>query len=140
MTQEHLNGWEQPVDAGRPQGTGAIDRSVLGEWLGGDDAAIDELLAVFRESVLAEQARMREAQSAGALDEYAAAAHRLRGAALSMGAPALAEIAGTLTAAARTGDAAACGNGLSMLETHVCLVTAEIPAAEPTNSGRSAEA
>ena len=54
-----------------PRGIPAIDRSVLGEWLAGDDTAIDELLAVFRDSVFAEQERMRDALALGDLNAYA---------------------------------------------------------------------
>jgi HPt (histidine-containing phosphotransfer) domain-containing protein len=85
-------------------GAPAIDRSVLGEWLADDDAAIDELLAVFRDSIRAEQTRMSEVLALGDLAEFANAAHRLRGAALSMGARMLAETAGNLYAAARADD------------------------------------
>jgi HPt (histidine-containing phosphotransfer) domain-containing protein len=123
-----------------PCGIPVIDRSVLGEWLAGDEAAIDELLAVFRDSVYAEQERMRDALAHGGLDEYAAAAHRLRGAALSMGASALAEVAGTLNAAAHALDGTACIDGLSVVETHICLVAAEIPLAAAETGGRSGEA
>jgi HPt (histidine-containing phosphotransfer) domain-containing protein len=124
---------------GSPHGIPAIDRSVLGEWLAGDEAAIDELLAVFRESIFAEQERMREALAHDALGEYAGAAHRLRGAALSMGAHALAKVAGTLNAAAQALDETACRDGLSVLETHVCLMAAEIPLAAVESGGRSQE-
>ena len=117
--------FETPDGAGRPKP--AIDRSVLGEWLDGDDAAINELLAVFRDSVFAEQAKMRDALVPGGLVEYASAAHRLRGAALSMGARALAEVAGTLSAAAIAQNEDACRVGLSLLETHIRLVANEIP-------------
>jgi HPt (histidine-containing phosphotransfer) domain-containing protein len=105
-----------------------IDRSVLGEWLAGDDIAIDELLAVFRDSVRAEQTRMNEMLALGNLREYASAAHRLRGAALAMGARALADTAGTLYAAARTGDAKACADGMAELAVRIRLMAAEIPA------------
>jgi HPt (histidine-containing phosphotransfer) domain-containing protein len=107
--------------------TPAIDRSVLGEWLADDDAAIDELLAVFRDSICAEFVKMRELLAVGRLDEYADAAHRLRGAALSMGARALAEFVGLLFTAARAEDGTACANGMAILETHVQLVVAEVP-------------
>jgi HPt (histidine-containing phosphotransfer) domain-containing protein len=113
----------------RAPGIPAIDRSVLGEWLAGDDAAIDELLIVFRDSIRAEQVRMSETLIAGDLDEYASAAHRLRGAALSMGARALADAVGTLYATARTGNDAACRDGQAMLETHVRRMLAEVPSA-----------
>ena len=109
-------------------GSPAIDRSVLGEWLAGDDAAIDELLAVFRDSVQAEFVRMRDLLALGQLNEYANAAHRMRGAALSMGARALAEFIGLLYAAARADDKGACVNGMPVLETHIQLMAAEVPA------------
>lgn len=119
------------------RGTPAIDRSVLGEWLAGDDAAINELLAVFRDSVCAEFARMREMLAEGLLDDYANAAHRLRGAALSMGARALAEFVGLLFTAARAQDGTACVNGMPALETHVRLVVAEVPADAGSRDGSS---
>jgi HPt (histidine-containing phosphotransfer) domain-containing protein len=124
------------VTQGSPDhGAAAIDRSVLGEWLAGDDAAIDELLAVFRDSVRAEQTRMHETLAAGDLDEYASAAHRLKGAALSMGARALAETAGTLYAAARGKDETACGDGMAGLDIFVSLVVAEVPVASGSKDG-----
>jgi HPt (histidine-containing phosphotransfer) domain-containing protein len=117
-----------PASSGRgSRGTPAIDRSVLGEWLADDDAAIDELLAVFRDSICAELVKLREVLALGRLDEYADSAHRLRGAALSMGARALAEFVGVLFKAARAQDEAACANGMAILETHVQLVVAEVP-------------
>jgi HPt (histidine-containing phosphotransfer) domain-containing protein len=109
------------------RGTPAIDRSVLGEWLADDDAAIDELLIVFRDSIRAEIINMREVLADGRLDAFADAAHRLRGAALSMGARALAEFVGLLFTAARAQDGVACANGMPILETHVQLVAAEVP-------------
>jgi HPt (histidine-containing phosphotransfer) domain-containing protein len=128
-----------PVEG--PMRTPVIDRSVLGEWLAGDDSAIDELLAVFRDSVGGEQTRMSEMLALGDLREFASAAHRLRGAALSMGARELAETAGTLYAAARTGDAEACAGGMAELAGRIRLMAAEIPAAaEATDDTTSAGA
>ena len=121
----------------RASGLPAIDRAVLGEWLDGDDAAINELLAVFRDSICAEQVRMRETQAAGDLVEYAAAAHRLRGAALSMGARGLADVAATLYAAAKAQDRAVCQDGLSILETHVRLMLAEVTPLPARRDGQS---
>jgi histidine phosphotransfer protein HptB len=109
----------------------AIDRSVLGEWLAGDDDAINELLAVFRDSACAEQLRMSELLTLGDLDEYGRSAHRLRGAALSMGAQGLGAIAGELHEAARTGNRVACGDGMAMLAMQIRLMVVEIPWATP---------
>jgi HPt (histidine-containing phosphotransfer) domain-containing protein len=111
--------------------TPAIDRSVLGEWLAEDNDAIDELLAVFRDSVRAEQVRMRDSLALGDLEEYRNAAHRLRGAALSMGARALANVAGTLEAAGRARDVDACAFGMPELDTQVRLMVAEVPPVAP---------
>ena len=76
----------------------AIDRSVLREWLGGDDAAIDGMLLVFRESALTEHARMITFLAESDMRGYTRAAHRLRGAALAMGAYELADAVGALEA------------------------------------------
>ena len=117
-----------PGSPGRGSGGGpAIDRSVLGEWLAGDDDAIDELLGVFRDSVCAEQQIMRDTLANGDLTEFANACHRLRGAALSMGARALGAISGTLYAAAKAQNAGACASGMAELERHVDQVVAEVP-------------
>jgi HPt (histidine-containing phosphotransfer) domain-containing protein len=124
-----------PPDRGM-RGIPAIDRSVLGEWLAGDKAAIDEFLVVFRDSVRAELARMHDVLDRGRLDEFAGAAHRLRGAALSMGARALADFVGRLFAAARAQDAKACVEGMRELEAQVRLMVAEVPeGAGPTGGG-----
>lgn len=62
------------------------------------------------------------------LVQFAHAAHRLRGAALSMGARALADFAGLLFTAALAKDRNACVEGIPMLATLVRLVEAEVPA------------
>lgn len=104
----------------------AIDRTVLGEWLDGDDAAINGLLELFYESIDAEVVRMQDLLALGVFDQFANAAHRLRGAALSMGARALANYAGLLFTAALAKDREACINGMPMLKSQVLLVEAEV--------------
>jgi HPt (histidine-containing phosphotransfer) domain-containing protein len=110
--------------SGRP----AIDRAVLGEWLDGDGAAINALLVLFYESICAEVVCMRDWLAQDELVQFANAAHRLRGAALSMGACALADVAGPLFTAALAKDRNACVAGMPVLATHVQLVEAEIRA------------
>lgn len=105
----------------------AIDRSVLGEWLGDDDTAIDELLAVFAGSIAGELNHMGDLFAANDLPAFAKAAHRLRGAALSMGARSLAAAAATLDAAARSGDAGAIAAGFPALRVQVDKAIAEVP-------------
>jgi HPt (histidine-containing phosphotransfer) domain-containing protein len=110
-------------------GSPAIDRTVLGHWLDGDDAAINALLGIFYESICADAVRMRDLLALDEPEQFAGAAHRLRGAALSMGARALADVAGLLFAAAQAKDRNACVNGMPVLETHVQLVADEVTAA-----------
>lgn len=94
----------------------AIDRSVLGEWVDGDEDAIDAMLAIFSESVRLEQGGMRGALERNDIGQYRHCAHRLRGAALAMGAKALGGKAAALETAARAGDFALCVSGMSELE------------------------
>jgi len=112
-------------------GVPAIDRTVLGAWLDGDDDAINGFLGLFYESVCAELDRMRDLLALDEFDQFANAAHRLRGAALSMGARSLADFAGLLFTAAVAKDRNACVNGMPVLATHVQLVEAEVPAKAP---------
>jgi HPt (histidine-containing phosphotransfer) domain-containing protein len=113
-------------------GTPAIDRAVLGEWLDGDNAAIDGLLGVFLDSICVEAAHMRNLLALDELDQFAGAAHRLRGAALSMGARTLADFVGRLFTAALAKDRNACINGMPTLATYVQLVEAEVPGYVPS--------
>ena len=114
-------------EASRTVSNRAVDRSILGEWLAGDDTAINELLAVFRDSALTEHQQMARALSGDDLIEFAKAAHRLRGVALSMGAHALGKLAGGLEAAGKAGDAIVCRDGMAGLETQMHLMVAEVP-------------
>jgi HPt (histidine-containing phosphotransfer) domain-containing protein len=112
-----------------------IDRSVLGEWFGGDAAAVNELLIVFRDSALTEHARMAEALVRDDLAEYARAAHRLRGVALSMGAHLLATVAAALDAAAKANDRATCWSGMARLEAQIERMVAEVPGSPRPHPG-----
>lgn len=127
-------GASAPPDRQTP-GSPAIDRAVLGEWLADDEAAINELLVVFRDSILADQIRLRDILVLGDLTECANAAHRLRGAALSMGAKALAEVAGQLYSAAKARNRTGCDEGIVTLDIHVRLMLAEVSPAEPPTDG-----
>ena len=108
----------------------AIDRSILGEWLGDDEAAVDLLLAEFRDSIHAEYAIMIAALGRGDMSEYGQAVHRLRGAALSMGANPLARAAAVLDIAARAKDPHGCREGISELETRLREMVEHVPCPE----------
>lgn len=114
------------TDQGEPVPV-AIDRAVLREWLGEDDAAIDELLGVFATSIATEFGRLSDQLLAGDLPAFARTAHRLRGAALSMGARELAAVAATLDHAARAGDAGNVRAGFPALRLQVDRAIAEVP-------------
>jgi HPt (histidine-containing phosphotransfer) domain-containing protein len=77
---------------------------------------------------------MRRLLAADEFDQFANVAHRLRGAALSMGAHALADFVGLLFTAALAGDRSACLDRMPMLATHVQRVAAEVPIG-PSASG-----
>ena len=64
--------------------------------------------------------------AAGDLAALAAAAHRLRGSALAVGARALSDAATILERAAKAGDRAACQDGLGPLAVEVQRARAEI--------------
>ena len=122
-----------PDDGSRP----IVDRSVLAEWLGDDDAAINALLLVFRDSICLEYNRLTDVLVADDLDAFAKTAHRLRGAAMAMGAHAIAETAGHLEEQAKASDRPSCYAGLQNLEGQVRLMVQEVPAgpAQPGPAG-----
>ena len=72
------------VDSSEP--VPAIDRDVLAAWLGEDWAAIDSLLATFRDTAIEIEREINAASCTGNVATLAAAAHKLRGAAQTVGA------------------------------------------------------
>jgi CheY-like chemotaxis protein len=103
-----LQRWLQGEDAIAP----AIDRAVLDPWLQDDEAARRDVLARFGLSASESRRDIETAMAAGDLAALAAAAHRLRGSALAVGARALSDAATTLERAAKAGDRASCQDGL----------------------------
>ena len=91
---------------------GPIDRVVLGTWLGDNQTDIDALLAKFRDSAVESERAIEATWLAGNLAGVAAAAHRLKGAALAVGAIALGRAAAALEEAGKTGDPVACQEAL----------------------------
>src|SRR5262249_45480590 len=69
-----------------PEVAAAIDRDVLAAWLGDDRAAIDSLLAKFRDTAVESEREIGAASRAGNLASLAMAAHKLKGAAQAVGA------------------------------------------------------
>jgi CheY-like chemotaxis protein/HPt (histidine-containing phosphotransfer) domain-containing protein len=117
-----LERWLHGDGAGAP----AIDRTVLDLWIRDDEAAVRDLLLRFGVSATESRRDIEAAMMAGDLAALAAAAHRLRGSALAVGARALGDAATTLERAARAGDRASCQDGLGPLALEMQRAQAEI--------------
>jgi HPt (histidine-containing phosphotransfer) domain-containing protein len=117
-----LQRWLQSGDGAAP----AIDPSVLDPWLPNDAEARQDLLRKFGLSASESGRDIETAMAAGDLPALAAAAHRLRGSALAVGARALSDAATILERAAKAGDRAACQDGLGPLAVEVQRARAEI--------------
>ncbi len=102
----------------------ALDASALEGWFGGDVTAIHQMLDRFLASAWEAEAELAGMLGARPL-EVADAAHRLRGAALAVGARGIAHAAANLEQAARTGDPAACLPQFATLAAEIRRLAAE---------------
>ena len=115
-------------DGGQPALPDALDRDVLIAWLGDDQEAIDGLLRKFRKTAIEAEREIEAAFRSGDLAVLAAAAHKLKGAAHTIGAGRLGTAAGDLEQGGKTGDRVRCRDGLGALATEMRHVLTELPA------------
>ena len=92
-----------------------IDRERLKEWVGDEPGAIDSLLREFLASARISERDIKMAVEAGDMSAAAAAAHKLKGAALAVGAGSLGEAAARIETAARAGDRIVCAGTIATL-------------------------
>ncbi len=97
-----------------PLGIG-IDREKLRDWMGDDPEVIDALLRRFVESAHESVADIEQGIAAGGTVQIAAAAHRLKGASLAVGAEGLGDVASRLESLAKAGQLALCADTLAHL-------------------------
>jgi CheY-like chemotaxis protein/HPt (histidine-containing phosphotransfer) domain-containing protein len=113
-------------DNRQAQPRAAIDLSVLASWFDNDRTAIGALLRKFRASAIEAERDISAAIDANDLAQLAVAAHRLKGAALAVGANRLGDMALSLEAAGKAGDRARCQDQLGLLAGELRDVLAEI--------------
>jgi signal transduction histidine kinase/DNA-binding response OmpR family regulator len=110
----------------KPAPPSLVDRTVLAEWLGDDQAAIDASLTRFLESAKVSEREIEAALEGADMAGVEVVAHRMMGAALTLGMRGLGEAAGTIEVAARDGDRSACRIAIKALAQVVRDTEAEI--------------
>jgi CheY-like chemotaxis protein/HPt (histidine-containing phosphotransfer) domain-containing protein len=104
-----------PTVAARARQAVPIDRSVLAAWLGDDVTAVTSLLRKFAHTARQAEGEIGAAVRSGNLAAAAAVAHKLNGAARSVGAIGVAQASEAIEHAGKAGDKTACRDALGPL-------------------------
>ncbi len=107
-------------------GAPVLDRSTLSAWMGDDHLAIRALLDKFLATARDVRDDIERAMASGDLASVAAAAHKLKGAALAVGARRVADVALRLEIAGKAADRAGCEDALGPLANETRVVAGEI--------------
>ena len=105
----------QRDSGGARPGRSGIDRERLKDWVGDDPDAIDILVRHFVDTAREAASEIDAALVRGDLSAAAAAAHKLKGGSLAVGATTLADLAAQIEAAAKEGLHAICAAALDAL-------------------------
>ena len=106
---------KQPEPAEAKPGRHGINRERLKDWVGDDPVAIDLILRRFVDSARESAREIDTALEGSDLPAAAAAAHKLKGACLAVGASTLAEIASRIETAAKDGLHSVCASAMDAL-------------------------
>ena len=104
----------------------AVDRAMLRGWLGDDETELRSVLVKFVDHAREDVRSIEISIARGDLEAMAAAAHKLKGGALSIGAESVQRLATRLEQAGRQGDPTACGDMLSCLRHAIQRVADDI--------------
>jgi signal transduction histidine kinase/HPt (histidine-containing phosphotransfer) domain-containing protein len=110
----------------RESAKAGFDRERLKDWFGDDPAAINSLLYRFVNSARESAREIDAALESGDLPAAAAAAHKLKGASLAVGAGTLADISARIEGAAKEGRHAVCAGAMIALGAEIRAVRASI--------------
>ncbi|MEX1994236.1 MAG: PAS domain S-box protein [Steroidobacteraceae bacterium] len=117
---------EHKLAAAAADSTQAIEPGVLAGLVGSDEAAIERILGIFRDSLPETVTEVREGCQSGDAARVRNATHRLKSSARSIGALRLGQICAELERASRTGEVSKFADLLALFEKESAAVTLQL--------------